>query len=331
MAQEARPAPARVASAACRPIRRMSGDRPAGGPVQAGPIARRRPTSPRSARDRRGAAARPVARTVRADRAVRRRMCRRAEPADDRGQHRDLADRSSGAATGQRAAAGINEGAQINRVDQVLVRALAMQAASAHDDTLRDLLNRNGVTFQLTPTAAKAAPAAPRRYRQPWSLRWRRQPAPRHLGRTETMRRIGIEAVVALLAIAVLLMAVLGTTQLVVQVLDTGRRTGGTAAERAGGCQGARAVGHAGDGDNPPRHRGQCRCTGRGGGDAAAGDHVAPAVRGSLIPTPSTADASVGCQGTVKRQPTPLPASHGQGGQANQRDRAVSGDFGTGP
>jgi hypothetical protein len=56
---------------------------------------------------------------------------------------------------------GINEGAQINRVDQVLVRALAMQAASAHDDALRDLLNRNGVTFQLTPTAAKAAPAAP--------------------------------------------------------------------------------------------------------------------------------------------------------------------------
>jgi hypothetical protein len=54
----------------------------------------------------------------------------------------------------------INDGAQLNRVDQILVRALAMQAASAHDDTLRDLLNRNGVTFQLAPPAAKAAPAA---------------------------------------------------------------------------------------------------------------------------------------------------------------------------
>jgi hypothetical protein len=54
----------------------------------------------------------------------------------------------------------INEGTQINRVDQILVRALATQAASSHDDTLRDLLNRNGVTFQLAPPAAKAPPAA---------------------------------------------------------------------------------------------------------------------------------------------------------------------------
>ena len=54
----------------------------------------------------------------------------------------------------------INEGAQTNRVDQILVRALATQAASAHDDTLRDLLNRNGVTFQLQPTASNAAASA---------------------------------------------------------------------------------------------------------------------------------------------------------------------------
>jgi hypothetical protein len=53
----------------------------------------------------------------------------------------------------------INEGAQTNRVDQILVRTLAMHAASAHDDTLRDLLNRNGVTFQLQPTASTAAAA----------------------------------------------------------------------------------------------------------------------------------------------------------------------------
>jgi hypothetical protein len=54
----------------------------------------------------------------------------------------------------------INNGAQINRVDQLLVRALATQAASTHDDALRDLLNHNGVTHQLTPPVSNDAPAA---------------------------------------------------------------------------------------------------------------------------------------------------------------------------
>ena len=56
----------------------------------------------------------------------------------------------------------INDGVQANRVDQVLVRALAVQAAKTNNETLRDLLNRNGVTFQLTPTASDAAPGAAR-------------------------------------------------------------------------------------------------------------------------------------------------------------------------
>jgi len=54
----------------------------------------------------------------------------------------------------------INDGMQANRVDQVLVRALAVQAAKTNNATLRDLLNRNGVTFQLTPTVSTAAPDA---------------------------------------------------------------------------------------------------------------------------------------------------------------------------
>jgi hypothetical protein len=54
----------------------------------------------------------------------------------------------------------INDGMQANRVDQVLVNALAVQAAKTNDATLRDLLNRNGVTFQLTPTVSNAAPDA---------------------------------------------------------------------------------------------------------------------------------------------------------------------------
>jgi hypothetical protein len=54
----------------------------------------------------------------------------------------------------------INDGMQANRVDQVLVNALAVQAAKTNDATLRDLLNRNGVTFQLTPAVSNAAPDA---------------------------------------------------------------------------------------------------------------------------------------------------------------------------
>ncbi len=54
----------------------------------------------------------------------------------------------------------INDGMQANRVDQILVRALAVQAAKTNSETLRDLLNRNGVTFQLTPTVSNAAPTA---------------------------------------------------------------------------------------------------------------------------------------------------------------------------
>jgi len=55
----------------------------------------------------------------------------------------------------------INDGMQANRVDQVLVHALAVQAAKTNDATLRDLLNRNGVTFQLTPAPLAPAPLAP--------------------------------------------------------------------------------------------------------------------------------------------------------------------------
>lgn len=50
----------------------------------------------------------------------------------------------------------INQAEQINRLDATLVRALARQAASQHDDTIREVLARNGVTYRVTPP-----PAAP--------------------------------------------------------------------------------------------------------------------------------------------------------------------------
>ena len=57
----------------------------------------------------------------------------------------------------------INDGAQINQVDQLLVRALAMQAASTHDDALCDLVNHNGVTYQLSPPVSNEAACSIRR------------------------------------------------------------------------------------------------------------------------------------------------------------------------
>jgi hypothetical protein len=51
----------------------------------------------------------------------------------------------------------INAGMQINRVDQVLVRALAVQASNANDQMLRDLLAHNGVTFQASPAPDAAS------------------------------------------------------------------------------------------------------------------------------------------------------------------------------
>src|SRR5712692_4851389 len=48
----------------------------------------------------------------------------------------------------------INQSVQLGRVNEALVRALAMSAANNKDDQLRDLLAQHGITFQVTPNQA---------------------------------------------------------------------------------------------------------------------------------------------------------------------------------
>lgn len=45
----------------------------------------------------------------------------------------------------------INQSAQLDRLNEALVRALATYAANNKDDQLRDLLAQHGITFQVNP------------------------------------------------------------------------------------------------------------------------------------------------------------------------------------
>jgi uncharacterized membrane protein YeiB len=55
----------------------------------------------------------------------------------------------------------INQSAQLGRLNEALVRALATNAANNKDDQLRDLLAQHGITFQVNPAEPGPAPAAP--------------------------------------------------------------------------------------------------------------------------------------------------------------------------
>jgi uncharacterized membrane protein YeiB len=45
----------------------------------------------------------------------------------------------------------INQSAQLGRLNEALVRALATSAANNKDDQLRELLAQHGITFQVKP------------------------------------------------------------------------------------------------------------------------------------------------------------------------------------
>jgi heme exporter protein D len=47
----------------------------------------------------------------------------------------------------------IAEGAQLARIDQVLIRQIAVAALKNRDAKLRDLLSRNGITIRVTPAS----------------------------------------------------------------------------------------------------------------------------------------------------------------------------------
>ena len=53
----------------------------------------------------------------------------------------------------------ITEAAQLVRVNGILVRHIAVAAVTTHDDRLRELLSRNGITINLTPKPGAAPPA----------------------------------------------------------------------------------------------------------------------------------------------------------------------------
>jgi hypothetical protein len=55
----------------------------------------------------------------------------------------------------------INQSAQLGRVNEALVRALATSAANNKDDQLRDLLAQHGITFQVNPAQPGPAQASP--------------------------------------------------------------------------------------------------------------------------------------------------------------------------
>jgi hypothetical protein len=54
----------------------------------------------------------------------------------------------------------INQSAQLGRVNEALVRALATSAANNKDDQLRDLLAQHGITFQVNPPQSGPTPSA---------------------------------------------------------------------------------------------------------------------------------------------------------------------------
>lgn len=53
----------------------------------------------------------------------------------------------------------INEGAQLVRANGILVRHIAVAAVTTHDDQLRELLGRNGITINAGPNPGAAKPA----------------------------------------------------------------------------------------------------------------------------------------------------------------------------
>ena len=53
----------------------------------------------------------------------------------------------------------INEAAQLVRANGILMRHIAVAAVTAHDDRLRDLLSRNGITINPTLQPGAGAPA----------------------------------------------------------------------------------------------------------------------------------------------------------------------------
>jgi hypothetical protein len=53
----------------------------------------------------------------------------------------------------------INEGTQLARVSGSLVRHIAVAAMTNHDEKLRELLSRNGITINLTPKPGDPVPA----------------------------------------------------------------------------------------------------------------------------------------------------------------------------
>ncbi len=55
----------------------------------------------------------------------------------------------------------INQSAQLGRLNEALVRALATTAANNKDDQLRELLAQHGITFQINPTQPSPAAAMP--------------------------------------------------------------------------------------------------------------------------------------------------------------------------
>lgn len=52
----------------------------------------------------------------------------------------------------------INEGVQLQRANGLLVRHIAVAAVQAHDDRLRELLSRNGITVNVAPRPATLVP-----------------------------------------------------------------------------------------------------------------------------------------------------------------------------
>lgn len=48
----------------------------------------------------------------------------------------------------------ISEGAQLARVNQVLIRQIAMEVVKSKNGKLRELLSRNGITIRINPPPA---------------------------------------------------------------------------------------------------------------------------------------------------------------------------------
>ena len=69
----------------------------------------------------------------------------------------ELMDAAARADVGRRQAF-IAQTAEIGRIDNALIRALALQAAGHHDAKIAALLKRAGITYQLHPAPAAAKP-----------------------------------------------------------------------------------------------------------------------------------------------------------------------------